>query len=324
MRILVLEPNELTPDRDAGSFRLAKVVELLRALKHEARVATEPPDDDESFDLVILSRPEGASRWLEACRKRWPNAKLIFDTVDLHHIRLFRAARLHGNQMALRAALEMKALERKLFAGADQVWVVTEPEAEIVRQEAPDADVRVVAIPGTPCDNPPPFESRRDIIFVANFRHAPNEDALRFYAGEVWPKIRETLPEARTHVVGANPPDVNVSGIEYVGWAPDLAPVYAAVRVAIAPLRFGAGLKGKVVEAMGQGVPVVGTAVAWEGIPDACPCADAESFAREVIRLHQDESAWQDASVQGRELARSHFSDDAVRDQLCHALGSLS
>jgi glycosyltransferase involved in cell wall biosynthesis len=353
MNVLVVDQQLLTPDHDAGSHRMFNLVKMLQSLGHEVsfsadhaarpatdvgrleaagiRVAAETlPISD--FQLVILSRAPVAARQIQAVKARWPKARVVFDTVDLHHVRAFRAARLHGNRPLLQQAMEFRRMEFDLFRTADQTWVVTEDEREVVRHEVPHARVHVVSIPYEIRADTPPFSGRRGALFIGTFLHQPNVDAVQFYAAEILPKLRARLPDFPTRIVGGHPPDgiraLGGNGLEVAGWQRDLAACYANARLAIAPLRFGAGLKGKVLEAMSHGLPIVGTSVALEGI-SAGYCRDAmiadqpDAFAEAMLRLSGNEAEWTTLSARGKELIHDRFSVEAVRRQLEAALADL-
>ena len=138
----------------------------------------------------------------------------------------------------------------------------------------------------------------RDVLFVGSFDHPPNVDAARWAAREIMPLVRERCPDAVLHVVGSNPTDqvreLAGPGVEVHGWVPDVAPMYARSRVTLAPLRFGAGVKGKVGESLAIGVPVVGTSVAVEGMhltdgQEVLVADDAPGLADAVVQLLTDE-----------------------------------
>ena len=328
MRILVIDAGPLDPTRDAGSRRMLDIMASLKALGHGVVLVDatqELPTAD--FDTVILSRVAVASRWLDSVRKRWPAAAVIFDTVDLHHVREFRAAKIHGNIPLLRQALVTKRQELAACAAVDQIWVVTDVERDALRREGVTRPIAVVSMAAEASLSIPPWGTRTGAVFVANFQHQPNLDAFRYYLKEIAPR----LPSITLHVAGSHMPEEVWSAkapcIQLHGWLPDLNPLYDSVRVAVAPLRFGAGIKGKVLEALGRGVPVVGTPIAWEGLAsgalmETC-AADAEAFARAVLRVHDDSSLWTRVSESARTFVRDQFGLRHLSNQLAGAINTL-
>jgi glycosyltransferase involved in cell wall biosynthesis len=146
--------------------------------------------------------------------------------------------------------------------------------------------------------------------------------------------VQELLPSARLYIVGADPPSeiqayhAPARGVEVLGHVGDLSNLYKRVRVAVAPLRFGAGLKGKVVASLAVGLPCVVTSVACEGMPEGWQEAmiaanDAEEFARAIAHVHSDEKLWTRTSDAGVSYARENFSIEAVTEKIRALLQAL-
>lgn len=329
MKIVVVDERIPTPDRDAGSRRMAGLVSILGRLGHRVDLLADAlPEGRAEPDLVVLSRWPVAARHLAAVRERWPQARVIFDTVDLHHVREYRGARLHGNAPALARALRTKRAELDLVAACDQTWVVTENERERLLAESPGSDVRVVAMfePNAARDARP--DGRRGALFVGGFAHFPNLDAARFLLQDLAP----LLPDIPLTMVGPDaPPELEslcVPPHRVMGWVPDLTTWYEAARVAVAPLRFGAGIKGKVLEAMARGVPVVGTPLAFEGLAirsgdDALPAETPADFAAAIRRLHEDDDLWRRLSSRGQRFVADGYSETAILRQVEAALAGI-
>jgi glycosyltransferase involved in cell wall biosynthesis len=165
---------------------------------------------------------------------------------------------------------------------------------------------------------------RRDLVFVGGFRHAPNVDGGLWFAQEVFPLVRAQLPDVVFHCIGSDPtPAVQAlakqDGILVHGHVPDLAPAMDGMRIAVAPLRFGAGVKGKINLSMAHAQPVVATSCAVEGMHlqdgvDVLVADEAESFADAVVRLYRDQSLWELLSHHGKENVELHFSMEAARE----------
>jgi len=192
---------------------------------------------------------------------------------------------------------------------ADATIVVTPAEQELLATDAPGVDVRVVSNIHSPLPAGPGFADRSGLLFVGNFNHLPNRDAITWFAEDILPLVRAALPEASLSVVGSNMPPAILElarpGLDIVGWVHDLAPIYDQTRVVVAPLRFGAGIKGKLGEAAMHGVPFVCTEIASEGtyLEDGTNCLignDAATFAAKIVELYNDAARWQRLADEGR------------------------
>src|SRR5262249_31061824 len=154
------------------------------------------------------------------------------------------------------------------------------------------------------------------------FRHVPNEDAVAWFVTHVLPRVRRAVPGARFLIAGSHTTDrvraLASEGVEVVGWQPHLEPLYSRVRAAVAPLRYGAGVKGKVGEALALGVPTVMTSVAAEGMHivddvHGIVADDPEELAERLVRLMSDNDLWLRLSRRGQQLVQEQFSPSAVR-----------
>ncbi|MCS5734876.1 glycosyltransferase [Herbiconiux daphne] len=276
--------------------------------------------------LVVLSRATVASTYIRHVREVLPDVPLAFDTVDLHFLREQRRLDLAagGNAKSVHA---MRELELAIVRASDLTLVVSEFERSVLQQLEPQKPVYVLS---NSHDSVPVSEAlpRTEITFVGSFQHNPNADAIRWFVREVFPLVRQQVPSAHLSVVGRFPPsdllDVPHPGIDYLGWVEDVAPVHARSIVSIAPLRYGAGVKGKVGDAWAHGVPVVMTALAAEGMQvddgrTGIVADTAEEFAAAVVRLHRDRELWQSISDQ----SRAHVDRVFGRERLVQALAEI-
>jgi len=165
------------------------------------------------------------------------------------------------------------------------------------------------------------FAGRRDICFVGNFRHPPNLDGVQWFLAEVLPLVRAALPDLRLKLAGSGMPqaiqELAGEGVEVLGWVEDLASLFGSVRLSVAPLRFGAGFKGKVATSLAYGLPVVGSSISLEGTGlengDGVAVADTPAeFAAAIVRLHEDAAQWQAQSQRGLERVAALYSPDAA------------
>ncbi len=278
------------------------------------------------FDMVIISRAEIASRYFEAVRTLAPRAKLVFDTVDLHFVREERAAHLMNDSSLWRAARRRKRQELAIASQCDATLVVSPVEKEILESECPGIEVRLLPnVIDVPRDLPPGYDDRRHLLFVGGFGHDPNIDAVFYFVETILPLIVERLPNVLFQVVGSNVPasirDLAGTNVQVVGFVPDVEPLLDTARVSVAPLRFGAGVKGKVNQSMAFGVPTVVTSIAAEGMhlvheESAMIAEDPASFADAVVRLWTSKPLWERLSKNGRESVREHFSVETANRRI--------
>ncbi|WP_290783464.1 glycosyltransferase [Arenimonas sp.] len=363
-RVLVMDACTPTPDRDSGSLRM---VALMRAMRDEgcsvvffaqntahdgaytlalqqlgvevwwhpflADVPTWLARHGARFDLVVGSRHYVLAPVLPLLRTHAPKAHVVFDTVDLHHLREQREAEMSGEPAQLRKAARTRRIELGLITQCDTTWVVSGAEQTLLLQELPGAKVDVVSNIHDVHGPGKPWLERRDLLFVGGYRHPPNVDAAIWMARDIFPHVRARLPEAVLHLVGADaPPEVQalgeMPGVHLHGFLPELTPLLEGARVGVAPLRYGAGVKGKVNHSLAHGQPMVATRCAVEGMHlvdgvDVLVADDTQAFAAAVVRLYQDASLWETLSAGGLENTRRHFSPAAVRATLHALLTSL-
>ena len=282
----------------------------------------------------MLCRVYCGGRYLEAVKHHAPRTRTIFNTVDLHYLREERVARLHEDTIALRRAEATRERELYLVRQADATTVVSAAERQILERAVPGARVfeMPLARPVRAQANVPGFEQRLGIGFVGGFEHEPNLDAVRFLVDDIWPWVVDELPEAELLIVGADLPDSVLAGepdrVRYLGPLPDLDPWLDGLRLTVAPLRCGAGAKGKVASSLAAGVPCVGTPIAAEGMQlrDGVHIAigdTAEALAGHIRDVYRDPAVWARLSRRGREKAESDFSLAAGERRLAAMLEEL-
>ncbi len=287
------------------------------------------------FDVVVLCRAYIADRYMPIVRELVPAAKVIFYPVDLHFLREERQAKLSGDRRQITAAQISRLTELASVNSADSTLVHSTAERDLLARDAPGAKTHLLpltrAVPAT-LTAPGP-EGRRDIIFIGTYQHPPNADAAIFFAKEVWPLVRWRLPEARFLVVGsAVTPEVSAlagDGVEVVGFVQELGPVLDNMRVSVAPLRYGAGLKGKVATALQAGLPTVATSMAAEGMAledgrDILLAETAQELADAVVRLYTDDELWRSLAANGFAFARGEFSFEANAKRIAALLAVLN
>lgn len=354
--ILVVDAWVPAPDKDSGSLRMTNLMRLLVDMgwhvvfcplnkRHEGRYTENLQslgvevwyhpylgsfsdflqNNGQSFRSVILSRHQVAGELLKMVRRYCPGAQVIFDTVDLHYLREQREAELQESLQLSRIAEQTKRTELALIHKADLTLVVSSAEQELLADEAPGQRVEVLSNIHITHGRRGEFEEREDLLFVGGFQHPPNVDAVQWLCTSIWPLLAERLPDAKLHIIGSKMTDaIQAFASKRVlihGYVEDLDTFHDHCRVSLAPLRYGAGVKGKINSAMSYGLPVVATTTAVEGMnledEQHVLIGDrSESFAAAVTRLYNDRELWYRLSDAGLENVSEHFSIEAAKKQL--------
>lgn len=361
-RVVVFDEKVPTADRDSGSLRMARLLGSLVALGHPVHfvpadrsyrapygeeleaAGVELLDSRSAYhrfrsalgadvSVCILSRPFVASRHMRQARRHFGNATILYDMVDFHFLRDQRLRETDRSASKRRAAHHVARLERKAIASAHSVIAVSEDEAQVIRSRYQKPVFTITNIHEVSVEGERPISARDRILFVGSFAHTPNVDAARWLVAELAPKLELRLPGIGIDIVGADPP-ADVEGnrrpnVVVHGWAPTLGSFYADARVVIAPLRAGAGMKGKVGEAMSLGVPVVTTSVGAEGFGGThgrhyLVADDADRLVDEIARLFGDPDLWNELSSNGRQLIEDHFSTAAVRRSIAAMMNEVT
>jgi O-antigen biosynthesis protein len=357
--VLVIDSYTPRPDHDAGSVRMVQLFRILRGLGCQVTFLPENRahagdytralqamgvealyhpylpsvkqhlrEFGSRYDTVIMSRVDVAAEVIEAVRRYCARATRVFDTVDLHFLREARRAGVAEPGRAGKAA-ELKTKELEIARSCDFTVVVSSVERDLLEREAPDIAVELLSLIVTPDPTTTPFEDRAGILYVANFQHPPNCDALEDYLRNIHPLVRERLPGVPFTVIGAQVPpglrELGGYGVEFAGPVADLRARFAAARISVAPLRYGAGIKGKVCTSLSFGVPVVTTSVGAEGIAvthgeDILIADRAEPFAQAVVRLYSDAALWERLASNGIRAIASQFSVDNAERALRRVL----
>jgi glycosyltransferase involved in cell wall biosynthesis len=349
------------PTRDSGSVRLREILLLLRELGWSVVFA---PDSgratasehkallDEGIEVIgvagtpslpswlhqhgsglsaaMLCRHEVAAIHLDLVRAAAPRARILFDTVDLHSLREERTALIDGNRALLRTARRSGLAERSLAARSDVTFVVSPIEQALLQAELPGARIELLSNIHSVAGTDSPFEGRSGALFVGGFAHPPNRDAAHWLVERILPLLQRELPGMPLHLVGSIPGHerklLQREHVHIHGQVAELGPWMDRCLVAVAPLRSGAGVKGKVNSAMSHGLPVVATRVAAEGMQledghDVLLADSAEEFSACIARLSRDHVLWKRLSTNGQENIRRHFSRDRARETLLAVLG---
>jgi O-antigen biosynthesis protein len=370
-RVLLIDKCTPSPDRDAGSVCLLNLMLLLRSMGYQTtfipddNYANLPPYTQlcqglgieclyaphvtsvgqhlrrygQRYDLVILFRPDLTHCHRQSVRRYCPQAKLLYYPHDLHYLRLQREADLHNNSNLKRRALQSQTQELANSRAADSTIVLSLLEQEQLQSKLPGSRIdHLPLILNDPTADDPTHPSLKpkfgghNLVFVGSFNHAPNTDAVLWFAQDILPLVQAQLPDVQFHVVGANPPEavccLRSPNLQIHGFVEDLDSFFHTMQAAVVPLRFGAGMKGKVGSALRCGLPVITTPIGSEGMPardgeHLAIAATPAAFAEAVVKVLSCADTWQQLSAGGLNFAASQWGRAAAYQRLATILEQL-
>jgi GT2 family glycosyltransferase/ubiquinone/menaquinone biosynthesis C-methylase UbiE/glycosyltransferase involved in cell wall biosynthesis len=339
-RILVVDAAMLTPNEDAGSLLIFNKMILFKELGFQVTFATnellspinkniedmqrvgievlyspyfETLSDhlkicEDRYDIIMLVRPDVFESNIADINEYCPSAKIFFHTIDLHFIRMQREAAIKNNPELLKWAYAMKEKELNCIEMSDLTFVVSSEEKKILNEIDKSLNVQEFSliIDVNPSQNP--FVKRKDILFVGNFNHPPNLDAVYFFCSEVMPYLRQSNQNILFRIGGSNMPEeikrLAADDILIEGFIQDLYQKCEEVKVMVAPLRYGAGVKGKVASSLSYGLPVVATKIAGEGMHlennlNILIVDDPKEMACAILKVYNDERVWENLRHNG-------------------------
>jgi glycosyltransferase involved in cell wall biosynthesis len=283
------------------------------------------------FDLIYLHRVSNASRYMALARHYCPKARVVYSVADLHHLRVARQAALEGRPELEKYSDWLRYTEFTAAACADAVITHSSVEAQILRAAVSGA--KVYEVPWATNAKPvtASFQERSGVAFIGSYSHKPNVDAAGYLTEEIMPLVWQTHPEIECLLVGSDMPESlgrERRGIRALGLVEDLAEVFNRVRLTVAPLRYGAGVKGKVLESLGAGLPCVMSPVAAEGLPlpeclQRLIGTGADAIAALICAMHGDASANSRASRAGIDFIGQWFDPASVRNALKAAIDGV-
>lgn len=316
-------PQNLGGSHEQAALLQQRGIEVMQGEGYRGRFNAWLGDYADALDAVLLSRPLVAANAIGSVRRCAPRARLLYYGHDLHYRRVADEARIRRDKSLLRESRVMKRLERRIWRKVDAVLYPSQEEAAIV---AAQTRTPVRAIPAYRFDaasRPQPSpDGREGVLFVGGFAHAPNIDAALWCVEAILPPLRAQQPGVSLTLAGSHP-DARIqalagAGVHVTGQVTEaqLQALYARARVVVVPLRFGAGVKHKVLEAMHFGVPVVTTAVGAQGLEDIgealAIAATPEALAQQAARLIRDDAAWLHQARLAQAWVARHYSEDAI------------
>jgi len=356
--VLFIDDSILTPDRDAGSNAALQHILSIQRLGYKVvfvpahNMAEIPPytqrleaqgvecifapnfwsvedflrRDKREFELIYIHRFGNADKYINLCRSHRPAAAVVYNVADLHSLRDQRAASLKNDKAAIvpQGAVDSDR-ELDLIESADTAIVHSPYEKEFILAKRPAAKVEVVSWAVQTATEVVPFAERTGIAFVGGFNHMPNVDAVVWYLKSVHPIVRTLVPDLKFFIVGSHMPSdfrsLAIDGVEATGYVEDIDTFVSHLTLTVAPLRYGAGIKGKVLTSLAQGTPCVMSTVAAEGLnlPQLLReqvADDPKRMADHIANLVRSSSKWSDLCWEGIDFIEAEFSRAAVDTQM--------
>lgn len=352
LRALFIDAQTPRPDQDAGSYAAVQEIRAMQALG--AKVTFLPENlaflagyttdlqragvetiyapfassvEDflarrgREFDIVYITRYMVADRHLDVVRRHAPQAKILFCNADLHFLRELREAIRLKDPAKIAGAVATREAELRVMRGVDVTLSYNPVEHAVILSHNLDS-TKVATAPWIVdvAEDIPRFAARSGIAFLGGFGHPPNAEAVQFFVREVMPLLRQKLPGVPFLIYGSSvPPEIErleADDVVVKGFVPHVAEVFETCRVFVAPLLSGAGVKGKVVDALSFGVPSVLSPIAAEGIgigegAEAMVARTPAEWVAAIATLHADEKAWTAMSDRARAYARRVYSFEA-------------
>jgi GT2 family glycosyltransferase/glycosyltransferase involved in cell wall biosynthesis len=360
--ILICDHQQLDTKSDAGSVRMNYILkEFARRdfVVHFLSVSTykshswvdditragveilNPGDEVEQFllkhrdvlECIIVSRPEVMAHLATRIALNAPQVPLIYDMVDAHGMRLRRKAELLS-EFSVKDAEHIESVESKAARMADITIAVSQSDEQYIQKLCGES-LKTAIIPTIHpvVDGLEKYENREGILFVGGFQHDPNVDAVKFLVKEILPQVQQKLGSIQFTIIGSNAKEdvfeLQGESVNVLGWVEDLLPHYNSHKMVVAPLRYGAGVKGKIGEALSHGIPTVTTSVGVEGMPlvngqDILFADTADEIADAVVKVYNDEKLWTSLSLNGQRKIDSLVGSEALRKMVDDLLDQVS
>jgi len=345
-------------DRESGSRRLFELLKIFKALNYHVIFAADNGVKEEPYtsllqnlqietlytqegygttieeqiqarlpliDLAWICRPELNEKYHSLIHQR-PEIKVVYDTIDLHYLRMQRAWELSREKNADMAVewIEMQSRELKMAHLADCTITVTPVEQKILKDQGVDQVAVVPNIHTAYQGQIPGFEERSGILFIGSYNHPPNIDAVLWLCQEIMPLVWQTNPSINVTLLGNNP-NAEIKAkecdrITVTGYIDDVSPYFLSHKLSVSPLRYGAGMKGKIGQSLEHSLPVVSTSIGTEGM-NLTPAQhilvanNTEEFASQILRIFQDKFLWNQLSLNSKSAIAS-YSPDVIKEQL--------
>ena len=362
--MLIIDHFVLTPDQDSGSVRMSRMIEEFVSMGYRVHFAALQGQHShkwlsqashlgvevvvgvdaikplvaglkDQLDFVILSRPEVFAEMISVMWLLAPAVPVAYDMVDAHGLRLRRKFEMSKLPFDLESAMHIELVEIKSVKAADTVIAVSQADLEHLRNVSENM-FKGVVIPNVHFSinkSTKGFEDRKEILFVGGFQHDPNVAAVKELVNVIMPKVVAVLGPIPITIAGSRPTaevlELASGTVKVRGWVEDLGPLYEQSRLFVAPLRYGAGVKGKIGESLSHGLPTVTTSIGVEGLAlenaiDIMIADSADEMAKIICDLYNDEELWLKLSENGAKKIEQLMGRTALRGYLDNLVISLT
>jgi GT2 family glycosyltransferase/glycosyltransferase involved in cell wall biosynthesis len=355
--VLVVDDRLPLPDRDAGSARMFAVLKSLAAwcrpvfvavnrdispkyeqplwrIGVETSLAAEIPRllKERQFSVAILTRPEVAEAVMHVIRRRDPRIKIVFDFVDVHFVRVGREFGVTKDPKALESEARYRSIETRIARRADHLWFAANEDQKTVTAIVPERSSVVIPTVHELRPSAKAFSEREGLFFLGNMLHRPNLDSILYILKEIMPLVRRELPDVKLFVAGmgatAEVEEFDSATTQILGHVPDIEPYFSDCRLMIAPLRFGAGIKGKIGESLAHGLPVVTTPIGAESMGirnevEAMIADTPEELAAAVVHVYREAALWQRLSENGLRLISENYTPAVIEKRINSSIRDL-
>jgi GT2 family glycosyltransferase/glycosyltransferase involved in cell wall biosynthesis len=363
-RIVVIDNFELTPDEDSGSLRMSRIVEEFVAQGFKVHfvslIGEKSPrwadaalslgvevlhgvDElqttlqalNKKLDFFFISRPDAFASVIDRVLLFAPEIPIVYDMVDAHGLRMHRKSVLKGSARDLEEASHIEAIEIRAARMADVVVAVSQSDLDHLK-EVSGTNSKSFIIPNVhimPALSQRAFSQREGILFVGGFQHDPNVDAVEFLVNHVMPKVEATIGEVPVFIVGSKPTKEVIAlssrTVTVTGWVENLQPIYEKAKIFVAPLRYGAGVKGKIGESLSFGLPTITTSIGVEGMGvepgvDLFVVETADEFAELICEIYDNEELLASIAKNGSEKIETLFGRASLRSRLQELVDFIS
>ena len=361
--ILVIDSYMPSYDKESGSRRLFELLKIFKDLNYHVIFVADNGFKDEPYtsvlqnlqievlytqqgygssieeqidnrlsliDIAWICRPELNEKYTSLIRSRG-EIKVVYDTIDLHYLRLKRAWNLNPDPAKKVEWIEMQDRELKMAHSADLTITVTPTEQALLESQGVN-NVAVVPNVHTSClDSVPSFSDRSGILFIGSYNHTPNIDAVIWLCEEIMPLVWQEQPDIKVTLLGNNPSNEVLAlasdRVTVTGYVEDVTPYFLFHKLSVSPLRYGAGMKGKIGHSLEYKLPVVSTKIGTEGmnlIPEKhiLEANTTVEFARAILRVYNDKTLWNHLS-RNSASAIANYSPDLLKNKLQQTLANL-
>jgi len=354
-RVLFIDYTTPREDQNAGAYAAIREIELVQALGYKVtflpqnlaflgnyteelqrmgvEVITSPfylsladvlKERAKEFDAAYITRYNVAADTVHLIRKHSPKTRIMLNNADLHFLRELRAALSENDEQRMEVMRNIRDRELAMMQSVDLVLSYNDVEHAVISSHT-DGQVKVMTCPWVVQipDTVAPLEGRSGLSFIGSFKHHPNAEGVQWFCREVMPQLGAEQLKLSIYgsSMGKELKKLSSEWIDPVGFIEDLADAYQPHRVFVAPLLSGAGIKGKVLNALAYGLPIVLTPTAAEGIGlrhghDCLIAKTPEEWVAAITRLNQDDELWHSMSKAARAYVATQFSFEAGKAKM--------